>query len=84
LPNLVATVDLVYKANGTFDRGTSMTNRITNPKALLRGQDLIGFARNTGNGDQIPRRASSAKVTSVEPDCRAAETVAVGQPTRKE
>ena len=62
LPNLAATVDLIYKANGTFNRGTSMTNRITKPKAFLRGQDLIGFAWSTGNGDQIPRRASSAKL----------------------
>ena len=62
-----------------------MTNRIMTPKALLRGQDLIGFVRNSDDGDQIPRRASSAKVTSVEPtDRRTAATVSPPQPTSKE
>ena len=65
------------KANGAFDRGISMTNRIMTPKALLRGQDLMEFVRNSDDGDQIPRRASSAKVTgSIEPtDRRTAATV---------
>ena len=44
-----------------------MTKAANTPKALLRDRDLIGFKRPTNGGDQIPRRASSAKVTAVEP-----------------
>jgi hypothetical protein len=41
-----------------------MTRKL--PKELLSGQDLIGFKRHPKSVDQVPRRASSAKVT-VEP-----------------
>lgn len=40
------------------------------PKELLSGDDLIGFKRPANGGDQVPRRASSAKVTVVEPSPR--------------
>ena len=36
------------------------------PKELLSDLELIGFARRSSGGDQVARRASSAKVT-VEP-----------------
>ena len=37
----------------------------TSPKELLSKQELIGFKRAT-DGEQVLRRASSAKVTAVE------------------
>ena len=43
--------------------GIKMTNKAKTPKALLADQELIGFARAACSGDQIARRASSAKVT---------------------
>jgi len=44
-----------------------MTNNATTPKALLRGQELIGFRRPNSGGDHLVQRASSAKVFGVEP-----------------
>ena len=37
------------------------------PKDLLSEYELIGFTRRLGSRDQVVRRASSAKVTAVEP-----------------
>jgi hypothetical protein len=46
-------------------RGIEMTGK--KPKDLLSDYELIGFTRRLGKGDQVVRRASSAKVTAVEP-----------------
>jgi hypothetical protein len=40
------------------------------PKDFLSAHELIGFKRSGKSGDQVPRRASSAKVTVVEPSPR--------------
>ena len=45
-----------------------MTSR--SPKDILSAQELIGFKRPAKGGDQVPRRASSTKVTAVEPSPR--------------
>ena len=61
-----------------------MTSRIMTPKALLRGQNLIGFVQNSNDGNQVARRASSAKVTTVEPSPgKNATTSPSCQPTEK-
>jgi len=52
------------------------------PKDLLAGRELIGFRR-AGDGDQIVRRASSAKVTSVETTTRPRPATAPARPSRK-
>jgi hypothetical protein len=39
-----------------------MTDQVKTPRELLENIELIGFAR-LGRGEQIVRRASSAKVT---------------------
>jgi hypothetical protein len=41
-----------------------MTDQVKTPRELLENIELIGFAR-LGRGEQIVRRASSAKVTEV-------------------
>ena len=51
-------------AHSHSKRGNEMTGK--SPKELLSGQDLIGFKRFRKGEDQVPCRASSAKVT-VEP-----------------
>jgi hypothetical protein len=40
------------------------------PKDLLSDYELIGFTRRLGSGEQVVRRASSAKVTAIEPTVR--------------
>jgi len=44
------------------------------PKDMLINEELIGFKRSAKGGAQIPRRASSAKVTNVEPSPPKAQT----------
>jgi hypothetical protein len=41
-----------------------MTDQVKTPRELLENIELIGFAR-LGQGEQIVRRASSAKVTEI-------------------
>lgn len=40
-----------------------MTGNAEKPKELLADQELIGFTRHSSGGEQVLRRASSAKVT---------------------
>ena len=37
------------------------------PKDFLSGHELIGFKQGPKGEEQVPRRASSAKVTTIEP-----------------
>ena len=53
------------------------------PKELLSGLDLIGFKRPAHGGNQAPRRASSAKVTAVEP-LNPADAPKGGAPSKSE
>lgn len=64
-----------------------MTDKAKTAKALLSGQELIGFRRPKSGGDHLVQRASSAKVFEIEPnsisDPAKVSPVAAPRPARK-
>jgi hypothetical protein len=50
------------------------------PKQLLTDHELMGFTQRLGDGSQVVRRASSAKVTKPDDPARVAAPIAAKTP----